>query len=359
MKTSKEEVLNSLYTDIGAFGSYGGVQKLYRHAKQYDNNITLKDVRKWLERQDTYTLHKQAYKKFKRNRIYVSGIDAQWEADLVDMQTYSAYNSGYKYMICCIDVFSKFAWVKPLRNKSANSICTAFKDIISNKRKPWCIRTDKGKEFINHEFQKLLKFEGIKFFTSQNEDIKCSIVERFNRTLKSKMWRYFTHRQTFKWIDILQQLVSAYNNSIHRSIREKPINVTYENESDIRNHMYPRIISQPPRLQVNDYVRISKFRQPFDKGYLPQWTEETFSIYKVLNRATEPLYKIRDLQGEEIQGTFYGKELQKVIFDNTKTYKIEKILKRKKLVNGSVKLFVKWRGYPDKFNEWINETDLE
>jgi len=101
-----------------------------------------------LKNQDTYTLHKQSYRKFKRNRIYVGGVDHQWEMDLVDMQQHSAYNNGYRYMLTCIDSFSKMAWAGPLKDKGAKSICDAFNKILQDGRKPYRVRTDKGKEFV-------------------------------------------------------------------------------------------------------------------------------------------------------------------------------------------------------------------
>lgn len=357
--TTTADLLDSLYKDPKNPGSYGGVWPLFIEAKKIDVNIKIADVEKWLKTQDTYTLHKQAYRKFKRNKIYVGGIDHQWEIDLVDMQAHSHMNEKFKYMLTCIDSFSKFAWVAPLRDKTGQSIYEAFRNILEAKRIPYRVRSDKGKEFINHTFQKLLQDRGIEFFTSQNDDIKCAIVERFNRTLKGRMYRYFTEKKTRKWIDVLDQLVSGYNNSIHRSIKEKPINVTLNNEAEIRTTLYGKNKKQKQTtLDLGDYVRISIHRQVFAKGYLPQWSQEIFKIYKLLRRTTEPLYKIKDLKDEEIQGTFYAKELQKIHFDQDKTFNIESIIKRRKGPGGNIQLLVKWQGYSENFNEWINQDDL-
>jgi len=212
--------------------------------------------------------------------------------------------------------------------------------------------------FVNAQFKKLLEEEGIEFFTSQNDDIKCAIIERFNRTLKGRMYRYFTENKTKKWIDIIDDLITSYNNSYHRSIKTAPINVTIENENTVKNVLYGNEKTKLPRLSNGDYVRISIHRQPFVKGYLPQWSDEIFKIYKVLKRRTEPLYSLKDLQDEEIEGTFYEKELQKIQFDAEKSFTIESILKRRKEPGGKVQLFVKWKGYPEKFNEWIDEENL-
>jgi Integrase core domain/Chromo (CHRromatin Organisation MOdifier) domain len=353
------DILEQIYKNPENSGSFGGVQPLYVQAKKLIPHIKFSDVKEWLSSQDTYTLHKQAYRKFKRNKIYVAGIDHQWELDLVDMQQHSIHNNGYKYMLTCIDSFSKYAWAIPIKDKGAKSVSQAFASILNSKRMPYRVRTDKGKEFVNSQFSNLLNNRGIEFFTSQNEDIKCAIVERFNRTLKSRMYRYFTENKTRKWIDIVDNLVSSYNKSRHRSIKTAPINVTLENESNIRAVLYGTESAKQPKLQAGDYVRITIHRQPFDKGYLPQWSEEIFKIYKVLQRTIEPLYKIRDLKEEDIYGTFYEKEIQKIHWDKNKVFSIESIIAKRKGPRGEIQLLVKWKGYPEKFNEWINEKDLK
>mgnify|MGYP003551348874 FL=1 len=111
-------------------------------------------------------------------------------------------------------------------------------------------------------------------------------------------------------------------------------------------------------MKINDFVRLSKFRQQFDKGYVPQYTEEIFKVYKILNRKPKIVYCLTDLDGEKIEGTFYEKELQKINYNSDKPFKIEHILKKRKLRNGKTELFVKWWGYPEKFNCWITEDDI-
>jgi len=357
--STTDNLLESIYTNPKNPGSFGGVWPLFLAAKKRVPTLKLQQVKTWLKNNDTYTLHKQAYRKFKRNRIYVGGIDHQWELDLVDMQQHSIYNYGYRYMLTCIDSFSKMAYVMPLKDKGANSICEAFSKILQGGRKPDRVRTDKGREFVNIQFRKLLEEEGIEFFTSQNDDIKCAIIERFNRTLKGRMYKYFTENKTRKWINIIDDLVSSYNNSYHRSIKTAPISVTFENEHVIKNILYGKENIKQARLSIGDYVRISIHRQSFAKGYLPQWSDEIFRIYKVLTRRTEPLYAIKDLKEEEIEGTFYEKELQKVHFDQDKSFIIETILKKRKGPGGKIQLLVKWQGYSEQFNEWIDQNQLK
>jgi hypothetical protein len=137
-------------------------------------------------------------------------------------------------------------------------------------RKPETFHSDKGTEFTNRKFQALLKKEGIRFFTTQNET-KASIVERFNRTLKGKMWKYFTANNTLKYMDILQKLVKSYNHSRHRSIGMRPVDVNETNESIVWQKLYGEEPEKPVRFKfdIGDQVRINKTRRTFKKGYLP------------------------------------------------------------------------------------------
>jgi hypothetical protein len=218
------------------------------------------------------------------------------------------------------------------------------------------LQTDKGKEFLNSGFQSMLKDSNVQFYVSQNDDIKASVAERFNRTLKTKMWKYFTHRNTYKYVDVLQDMVHSYNHSYHRTIGRTPAAVKKEDEAAIRERIYG---SDPtpmaPRLAVGDQVRISKTRRVFEKGYLPNWTEEIFTIIEAVS--TNPAtYRLRDYDGEALEGTFYDYELQRVVKTDD-VYKIEKIVKSRRR-RGVKEYFVKWKGYPDKFNSWVGEDAM-
>jgi hypothetical protein len=343
------------YYNVRSPGSYGGVNALFRAMK---GKATRKQVVNWLSEQETYSLHKPVRRRFPRRKIYSRDIDYLWQADLVDMTHLAEYNDGYRYLLTVIDVFSKYAWVVPLKKKDAKTVMEAF-DSIFVKRKPLKLQTDKGKEFINITFQNKLRENNIKFYVSQNEDIKASIAERFNRTLKTKMWKYFTHHNTYKYIDILQDMVYSYNNTFHRTIKQTPSSVKKEDVPAIHERMYANSTitdTHPPHLKVGDKVRISKTRHTFEKGYLASWTEEIFTVSEVI-KTSPPTYKLIDYDGESVMGSFYEYEVQRVVkTDNT--YKIEKILKtrRRKKVK---EYFIKWRGYPDKFNSWVKEIDLK
>jgi hypothetical protein len=333
------------YYDIGKPGSFGGVNSLIRNTSS-----NVKDAKHWLSKQDAYTLHKPTRVHFRRRRVFTKGIDDLWQADLVDLSSLSRYNDGYRYVLTCIDAFSKRAHAIPLKSKTGIVVRDALEKIISEHgSRPTFLQTDKGTEFINVTVQNFLSQNDIKFYTSENENIKASICERLNRTIKEKMFRYFTYKSTLRYIDVLNDLMHGYNNSYHRSIKMRPIDVTVDNESYVRTTLYKP--KRPPvfKFEVDDKVRISETRQVFQKGYLPHWTQEIFTVVK--RHPTDPAtYEIKDYDGEVVKGKFYAEELQKVIKEDD-VYKIEKILKTRKRF-GKTEHLVKWLGYPDKFNSW-------
>lgn len=348
-----EKDLENAYYDPKKPGSFSGLHGFKRTLK---GKIKDSDLKEWMIDQETYTLHRPIRKKFNRNRIVVYGIDNTWQADLIDLQELTQINSGYKYLLTIIDVFSKYAWAIPLKNKSNNSIIEAFKKIFRS-RKPLRIHTDQGQEFLGRECQQFLKRNKIQFYFL-NSEMKAAIVERFNRTLKEKMWRYFTKSRKKRYIDVLDDLMHSYNNTFHRSIKMTPVQVKKENEDKVFLNLYGKkdLNKISHKFSVGDRVRLSKNKFTFEKGYTPNWTDEFFTITEVIIRDI-PVYKVKDYNGEEIKGVFYEQELQK-IKKTDDVYRIEKIIKTRKTRRG-VEYLVKWLGWPDKFNNWILAQDLQ
>jgi len=286
--------------------------------------------------------------RFRRRKTFSVGIDDLWQADLVDLTSLSQHNDNYCFLLTIIDVFSKYAWVLPLRNKSGITVRNAFSAAIGT-RKPNYLQTDRGTDFLNHNFQLLLRENNIKFYTSQNEDIKCAVVERFNRTLKSKMFRYFTFKSTLRYIDILEALTLAYNESFHRSIKTSPTSVNLDNEDKIRKLLYrPKQLPLHWQFKTGDTVCL---RRQFKKGYLPSWTDKIFTVKRCIP-TDPPTYSVSDYHDEDIEGKFYAEELQKVVKKDD-MYKIERVLKNRKRYS-KTQYFVKWLGYPNKFNSWVD-----
>ena len=184
------------------------------------------------------------------------------------------------------------------------------------------------------------------------------MVECFNRTLKTRMWKYFMAKNTRVYINILQDIVQGYNNSYHRSIGRPSASVSLLSVGQVRKKLYGKSWTKPRRelkFKLGGQVRISKSRRTFKKGYLPSWTQEIFTVAKIIPRVP-PAYQLRHYADYEIEGVFYAEELQKV-YKSDDIYKIEKILAEKK-ENGIVKVLVKWLGHDKKFNNWIPKSEL-
>ena len=212
-------------------------------------------------------LHKPIIKKCKKRKIHAAFKDNIWGADLADMQLLSRYNKGIRFLLCVIDIFSKYAWVVPLKDKKGVSIVTAFQSILKqSNRKPNKIWVDKASEFYNASFKKWLRDNDIVMYSTHNEG--KSVVERFIRMLKSKIYKYMTSISKSVYIDKLNDIVDECNNTYHTTIKIKPINVkdnTYINtDKEINN--------KDPKFKVGDHVRISKYKNIFAKGYTSNWS---------------------------------------------------------------------------------------
>ena len=353
MESERDTRLREIYYNPDDPGSYGGVDRLLKRAREQGlHSIKRKEVEDFLRDQRSYSIHKQCRRNFKRNKTLVSGIDVQWQADLADMQGLSRFNSGHNYLLTCIDVFSKFAWVIPVKNKSAQVMVKAFKELFdtAHPRKPDRIQTDRGKEFLNKEVKQLLRAKEVELFQTHS-DKKAAVVERFNRTLKSRIWRYFSAKNTKHYLDVLPKIVQSYNNSVHRSIGMQPSKVRKSDEDRIWMRLYGTGQKKLTRLKMapSEMVRVSKVKGGFEKGYLPNWTEQHYRVEGTEGR-DKRVYKLQNIHGEPIDGSYYDQELQPI---KANEYRIERILKRRTNPNGDKEALVKWKGWSDKFNTWI------
>ena len=361
LDAKKKKLLQQVQTSYvtpGEPDAFAGADKLVRAARA--EGLKPSSVRSWLKTQPAYTLHKPIRKNFKRNRVIVNGKDEQWQADLVDVQSLKESNDDYKYILTVIDVLSKYAWAVPLKDKRGQTLVEAFGTIFGEGRQPERLQTDAGTEFINKKFQDFLKSKGIEHFVTYN-DPKAQIVERFNRTLKGRMWRYFDHANSIRYLDVLADLVKSYNNSFHRSIRMPPVLVTDFNAQDVWRTLYGKDIGKWRnvrfRFKVGDQVRLMKIKKTFEKGYMPNWTEEVFTITQRLRRIP-PVYRVKEYDGTELKGTFYEDQLQKVEQKDDDLFRIENVVKSRG--RGRQKEYlVHWKGWPNKYDQWIPASQIQ
>lgn len=258
-------------------------------------------------------LHRKVVKKFQKRRIITKGIDDIWAADLLIMNRYSRHNKGYNYIFNVIDTFSKYLFAIPLKTKSGKEVALAFSKIIkSSKRCPTKLHVDRGKEFVNKDFQNVLDKYNITMYHTFNEE-KSAIAERVNRTINEKLKLLFEVTQKFRWVDGLEGIVKEYNEQdVHRSIGTTPNKVTAKNEDEIRERLFPLkdFKLEKPTFRVGQPVRIPTWKQLFGNKYRRNWTKEIFYISKICY--TDPItYELKDNRDEQIHGHFYKQELQK------------------------------------------------
>ena len=356
-----KKYLEELYYDPKSPGSYGGITSLWNAVKADGNPYKLKhkDVKKWLSEEETYTLHKPYKDKFKRESIIVGKIGEQWDTDLMVFDKISQYNKGYKYLAVFIDLFSRYLWIQPLKTKTPDEMVQVMKKVFATTKKPQTIRSDQGKEYTGKKIQAFFQENGIHHIIAYNV-YHANYAERVIRTIKGKIFRYFTKHQTLNYIDHIQDIVSSYNSSRHSFLKMAPDQVTEENQQELYEKLYlPTELKRERtpvtyKFKVGDKVRIATERRPFKKGYEQVWTDEIFVVDKTI--PSHPArYKLSDLNGEEIKSSFYAQELQLAHDDGV--YKVEKILRYRRR-KGVREALIRWKGYGKKFDSWVDTKEL-
>ena len=316
--------LKDIYYGVKNAGSFASAYRLYQEAKRSGLNVTLSKVKDWLSAQDSYTLFRRVVRKGGRgreNRVEAAGAREQYQVDLAEVSQYSRMNKGVNFLLVCIDVFSKMAYVRPQKTKTCAETSRAMLEILKEAGVPRRICSDMGKEFIGRPFKQLLKRYGIKHYLMKNATRKAAVAERFIQTLRGRIARLMQSRGRKKYIDALQDIVSGYNHSYHRMIKRRPVDVNDANEADVWMDLYgderpvgavgPAGKQPRYRFQVGDSVRVARAKLLFEKGHQKQFFEEVFYI---MSRKYDyvPSYRIRDQDGTPIQGFFYETHLQKV-----------------------------------------------
>ena len=307
-RTEADKVLKDKVYDIASNPEYDGYQRglvsmvyMFFDKKSTRGGIASSSIL-------ANELHKPVIKKFNKRKVYSQFKDNIWGVDLADMQSLSRKNKGIKYLLCVIDLYSKYTFVIPLKDKKGISIVNAFDKIIKqSNRKPNKIWVDQGGEFYNNVFKKWLSDNDIIMYSTYNEG-KSVVAERFIRTLKNKLYKHMTATGKNVYYDVLDDVVNKYNNTKHSTIKMKPIDVKHNN-----NRVYiDEYNEKDSRPRVGDRVRISKFKNIFAKGYTPNWSKEIFIINKI-NDTVPYTHNIKDLNDEEIIGSFYDRQLQEYI----------------------------------------------
>lgn len=369
MDSELEQLLKKIYFSPSHAASFTSPRQLQKNLRtQYGKKVSLNVIFNWLKTHRSFNLHKNRTVNFKRNPIVANYIDQQWQADLLFLPDLAKFNDGKQIVLVCIDVVSRYAWAEPMKDKGGAETSRAFEAILKrepNGRKPEKLQTDHGKEFFNSHFTELMKKYKINHFAIVS-DKKAAIAERFIKTIKQKIYKYLdTDPNRRRYIDVLQDLIKSYNDTPHSKIKMAPSQVNGENEGEVLKNLYSEDLwkkrREKPRLKIGDTVRISSGTSPFIKNYKGRWTEELFEIMRIKNTSPRALYQIRGLNGETIKGVFYEDEVQKVDKPEDDVWQIEKVLKKRTVKRGRKNIkqfFVKWFGYPEEFNSWVDESDM-
>jgi hypothetical protein len=326
--------------------AYSGLDTVYKHARRLDKNVTRADVKNYLQGERTYTLHRPQRHHYPRLRTIPTGWNTDWQCDLSDFQKVANKNNGFRYLLVCIDVLSRKIRVAPTKSKSSRDMIQAF-DKIFTQQKPMKLYSDQGLEFQARPMLEYFERMGIQKRVMYSPGFHAGVVERSQRTIKGRLYRYFTQNRTHRWVDVIDRIVEGINNTVNRTNGVAPNSVLLENSMALLRKVYKKQARvAKPKFQQDDYVRIDKEKGVFGKYYLPNFTEEIFRISAV-KRTDPPHYKIVDLQGEEIRGVFYETELSKVKAEPNQ--RIGEVLKQQ-----GKRFLIHWIGEDGK-DEWIKE----
>ena len=261
-RTIADKILKNRAFDIAKDPKYDGYQRGLASMVYniFDSKVSGSGARLTPENEQLANeLHKPIIRKFEKRKVYSTFKDNIWGVDLADMQLLSKYNKGIRFLLCVIDIFSKYDWVVPLKDKKGISIVKPFQsNLKQSNRKPNKIWVDKGSEFYNAYFKKWLRDNDIVMYSTHNEG-KSVVAERFIRTLKGETYKHMTLISKNVYIDKLDDIVDKYNNTYHNTIKMKPIDVK-DNTSINTNK---EINNKDPKFKVGDHVTISKYKKHF------------------------------------------------------------------------------------------------
>lgn len=340
-------LLRKIYNDAKTHKN--GRESLYNNVKSKYIGISKRKMFDFLKNQENYQIHRPVIKEKVNRPIVLSGPHKQWQVDLVDLSNLSGFNKKQKWLLTCIDLFSKYAYVKTTPNKSGKRISYAMDSILSKlpkKHIPSVIQTDRGSEFQG-EFNKIMKKYKIKhIFSTPYKPSTQGAVERFNGTIKRLLFSYMSNNKTKTYINVLEDIVDNYNSSIHRATGVSPKNIvdgiSKEEQQKINNKISKAqrslILEERnlPIIRKGDYVRIAlesinktvRKDANFRKKFLKQWTARIYQVDKVTRpKVGRPMYIINDPKLDK--GEFYRDEIQ--LIDKSKLIKRKPVIKKKKI----------------------------
>ncbi|EGT52128.1 hypothetical protein CAEBREN_26005 [Caenorhabditis brenneri] len=348
-----DAAIKDAYTNEKHPCAFTSVDDVYKYLKPRFKSLKHEKVESVLEDLESFTLHRQNQTKFPRLKTVAAGLFTDLQIDLADVSKYKNSNDGVTFLLVVIDIYSRRLFVRPIKSKKGQVVTEALDSIFKEiGTPPIIIYSDDGKEFYNNQVRTLLEENHVKL-VSPKSDLKCAVVERANRTLKTRLAKYMTHKYNHRYINVLEKVVKGINNTINRGIGKKPIDVKHGDFTI----PFKSSKSWKIKFKKGDHVRIAAKRGHFDKGYEQGWTAQVYVISKVV--PGKPVtYNIVDTNGEEVLGIFYTRELTKCTYKDDAQYRIEKVIDRRKLPNGKEQCLVRWEGYGPEFDSWVDATSM-
>ena len=349
--------------------SFGGISQVQNYFK-----VNPKKIARVLSKSDIYTTFKEFKKPSKTPPIRTYGPNYLWEADLMFFThpQFSTSNDGFLYILAFIDTFTKAVGIIKLKTKDTKIVTQKMKNRFDNGDKPKYLRVDAGGEFLSHIFTQMCAKHNVKLYIAQ-EPIKCAFIERFNRTFKRILVQLMEYHNSVRWVDFIKPAIAIYHSRKHSSIGMSP-----DEAEDEENHalIYDKLLrkymkddrkkyikdKKLPKFRKGDIVKIFKKKGIFTRGFNQSVTKEYFTIYHIDRRLSKDRYYLKDLMGERIIGSFYSEYL--VPFTpptDGGEYRIDPNFRdfKRKRIRGVPHIWVKWLGWPSKFNQWVPETDIQ
>lgn len=357
-KAEKDDCLNDLktnYLNPSSSIAYSGLNNIYRH---YNGVLSYNEIRDFLGSIESYTLHRE-YKNLKRNPNFSHFRRFQLQIDLIDFRNHAEWNDGVSYILSAIDTFSRKAWIEPVVKKTSQEVLIAFKRILTRAADtPLTLVADKGCELRNRYFINFCKQKKINFFHNHTS-VHAAFIERFNRTIQNKIYKYMTEQETKRYVDKIADFENSYNTSFHRAIgmspedADKPQN--HEKVAIELSRYYSNISKENPRYEINQLVRLALQKTAFHRGYKEQSNFEVFNIYKINTKMPKPLYYLETYdKKEKLEGGFYAHELTPV---NSDIFRVEKVIKTRR-IGRRVEHLVRWKGYGSEHDSWVKDSDI-
>ncbi|KAL3112275.1 hypothetical protein niasHT_013294 [Heterodera trifolii] len=344
---------------VGSGRGYAGASALYAAVKKKHPKLMRAEFDNFLQRNTTYTLFKPKREKFRRLRTVPTGFMTDVQADLADFQALSRKNSGYRYLLLAVDVLSRRMFGSPVKSKRPVDMKRSFVELFEQMpRVPDTLYTDRGLEFVAKPLREFYAEKGIQKFETSSKK-KAAVAERAIRTLKTRLYKYFSANNTSVWVDVLPKFLSAINNSVCRATGLRPNEISDTNAREVWKRVYGEGLAQPdkpPKIRAGETVRIPEPKHIFEKGYIPNYSDHVYTVDEA--RSTNPQhYLLKDYYGTKLKRKFYLPELTKVQVDENTMYRIEKKYKER-VRDGKREILVKFIGFPEKYwvtNEEINE----